>query len=154
VTQTETPGHGLPATSRSLPIALIRAREAAMAPIRKMLAETGITEQQWRILRVLVEQGPLDSSRLAAHASLLLPSVTRILQSMRHRGLVQQTSDSEDRRRTIVTITAAGRQIIDDNADEAQRIVESYKAWLGPEKYEMLLDLLADLSRWDEPGDT
>ena len=43
--------NALPSTSRSLPIALIRAREGVMAPIREMLAETGITEQQWRVLR-------------------------------------------------------------------------------------------------------
>ena len=143
-------GHGLPPTARSLPIALIRARETAMAPIRKMLARTGLTEQQWRVLRVLVEKGPLDNSRLAAHASLLLPSVTRILQSMRERGLVQQVHDPQDRRRMIVTITDAGQKIIDDNSEQARKIVEGYKARLGTERYETLLDLLADLSDGDD----
>ena len=143
-------GHGLPPTARSLPIALIRARETAMAPIRKMLARTGLTEQQWRVLRVLVEKGPLDNSRLAAHASLLLPSVTRILQSMRERGLVQQVHDPHDRRRMIVTITDAGQKIIDDNSEQARKIVEGYKARLGAARYETLLDLLADLSDGDD----
>ena len=41
----------LPSTSRSLPIALIRAREGVMAPIRDMLTETDITEQQWQTPR-------------------------------------------------------------------------------------------------------
>lgn len=144
--ETDRSGHALPPTARSLPIALIRARETAMAPIRRMLSDTGITEQQWRVLRVLAERGPLDTSRLASHACLLLPSVTRIVRSMRARGLVRQTPDAGDRRRLIVAITEKGQEIIDDNTAEAQRIVEGYKARLGPERYEALLDLLEDLS--------
>ena len=46
-------GKELPSTRRSVPIALIRAREKVMGPIRDMLADSGITEQQWRILRVI-----------------------------------------------------------------------------------------------------
>ena len=38
---------------RSVPIALIRAREAVMAHFRPLLAQRGYTEQQWRVLRVL-----------------------------------------------------------------------------------------------------
>ena len=60
----------LPSTSRSLPIALIRAREGVMTPIRDMLAETGMTEQQWRVLRVLDEFGRMDTKTLADRACL------------------------------------------------------------------------------------
>ena len=53
-----------------------------MTPIRQMLSESGLTEQQWRVLRVLDEHGALEPSQLAKHAALLLPSQTRIVQSM------------------------------------------------------------------------
>jgi homoprotocatechuate degradation regulator HpaR len=133
----------LPSTTRSLPIALIRAREGVMIPIRQMLAETGITEQQWRVLRVLGEHGPQDASTLADRASLLFPSLTRIAQTMRAKGLVTQTRDDTDRRRQMVAITEAGQKVIEDNADKAAQIVSGYKATLGDRKYEDLLDLLA-----------
>ena len=68
----------LPPTTRSLPIALMRARESVMAPIRDMLSETGLSEQQWRVLRVLAEQGEMDSHSLAERACLLFPSLTRM----------------------------------------------------------------------------
>lgn len=135
----------LPTTSRSLPIALIRAREGVMSPIRDMLAESGITEQQWRVLRVLAEHGPLDSSTLADQASLLYPSLTRIANTMREKGLLTQTRDKEDRRRQMVEITAEGQKIIDGNAAQAAQIVKDFKATLGEENYEQLLDLLAML---------
>lgn len=133
----------LPTTARSLPISLIRAREGVMAPIREMLSETGITEQQWRVLRVLKEHGPMDSTTLADRASLLFPSLTRITQTMRKKGLLTQTRDEHDRRRQMIEITPAGVTIIDDNMDQASQIVAQFKATLGEAQYEQLLDLLA-----------
>lgn len=141
----------LPSTSRSLPIALIRAREGVMAPIRDMLAETGITEQQWRVLRVLSEHGQMDTSTLAQQASLLFPSLTRIANKMREKGLITQTRDKVDRRRQLVAITPQGQQIIDDNLPQAAQIAANFKASLGEERYEQLLDLLALLAPQDRP---
>lgn len=138
----------LPSTSRSLPIALIRAREGVMAPIREMLSETGITEQQWRVLRVLAEHGSLDTSTLADRASLLFPSLTRIATTLRNKGLITQTRDEVDRRRQLIEITEAGQKIIDDRADQAAQIVADFRATLGDDNYETLLDLLAQL----DPG--
>ena len=135
----------LPSTSRSLPIALIRAREGVMLPIREMLADNDITEQQWRVLRVLAEFGPMDTSTLANRAALLFPSLTRIANSMREKGLLTQTRDTEDRRRQVVAITDAGQTIIDANSQQASEIVATFKSKLGTAKYEQLLDLLAIL---------
>ena len=54
MTSKKTRGGSLPCHQLvHLPIALMRAREQVMAPIRNMLADSGITEQQWRVLRVL-----------------------------------------------------------------------------------------------------
>jgi homoprotocatechuate degradation regulator HpaR len=138
----------LPSTSRSLPIALIRAREGVMYPIRKMLSETGITEQQWRVLRVLIEFGRMDTKTLADRSSLLFPSLTRIVATLREKGLVTQTRDDKDRRRQFIEITPEGQRIIDERTSQAADIVTSFKKTLGEDDYEALLDLLARL----DPG--
>lgn len=136
----------LPSTTRSLPIALIRARENIMMPIRKMLAESGLTEQQWRVLRVLSEYGPQDATEVASRACLLLPSLTRIMRTMSEKGLITRTRDPSDRRRQTLVITKAGAKIIDDNRLEAVRISEGFKARIGEDNYEQLLDLLEAFS--------
>lgn len=138
----------LPSTGRSLPIALIRAREGVMSPIREMLSETGITEQQWRVLRVLAEFGRMDTKTLADRSSLLFPSLTRIAATLRDKGLVTQTRDDKDRRRQFIEITEAGQRIIDDHSPHAAKIVAGFKATLGEDDYETLLDLLTRL----DPG--
>lgn len=137
-----------PSTSRSLPIALIRAREGVMAPIRAMLSQTGITEQQWRVLRVLSEYGALDTTTLADRSSLLFPSLTRIATTMRNKGLITQTRDKVDRRRQFIEITPEGQKIIDDNAAQSAEIVAGFRRSLGDKDYDQLLDLLGRL----DPG--
>lgn len=135
----------LPPTNRSLPIALIRAREGVMPPIRSMLTGTGITEQQWRVLRVLVEYGPQNASTLARRSCLLFPSLTRIVQAMSKKGLVTLSRDDTDRRRQTITIAKAGQKIIDEKSDQGAKIVVDLEAKLGKANYEQLLDLLAML---------
>jgi len=136
----------LPSTTRSLPIALIRARENIMAPIRKMLADSGLTEQQWRVLRVLTEYGSQDATELAERSCLLLPSLTRIVRSMTEKGLITRSQDPNDGRRQTLEITVVGTGIIDNNRQEGMRIVEGFKARVGTENYELLLDLLEAFS--------
>lgn len=119
-----------------------------MSPIREMLSETGITEQQWRVLRVLAEFGRMDTKTLADRSSLLFPSMTRIAATLRDKGLVTQTRDDKDRRRQFIEITVSGQCIIDDCSPQAAKIVAGFKETLGEADYETLLDLLTRL----DPG--
>ncbi len=132
-------------TSRSLPIALLRARETIMAPIRDMLQDIQISEQKWRVLRVLDELGEVEQSAIAKEACLLLPSLTRILRSMEADGQVTRRQDRQDKRRTMVMITDAGRQILKDNLQASLAISNSIEAQMGREKLDELLDLLEEL---------
>ncbi len=65
---------------------------------------------------------------------------------MSRKGLISLRRDDTDRRRQIITITATGQQIIDNNIENAEQIVQGFKNTLGVENYEQLLDLLAKLS--------
>ena len=136
----------LPSTRRSLPIALIRAREAVMAPIRDMLAGTGLTEQQWRVLRVLDEFGPMDVSRLAREAGLMASSLTRIVQTMVTDGLVTRETSASDRRRQVIGIASKGQEVLSENRDAALAIAEDLRGRLGERDFERLLDLLEALA--------
>ena len=137
----------LPSTRRSLPIALMRSREKVMAPIRDMLRASGLTEQQWRVLRILSEFGPQDLTEIARQACLLMPSLSRIIRNLAQNGLVIRASDAKDRRRQTVVISPAGQQLIDDNLLQATQIAANYKDQLGAERYELLLDLLRELEQ-------
>ncbi|CUH86956.1 Transcriptional regulator HosA [Phaeobacter sp. CECT 5382] len=137
----------LPSTSRSLPIALLRARERVMGPIRNLLSDANLTEQQWRVLRVVQENGGIDPTQIAEEACLLLPSLTRILQKLDEKGLINRTRDTVDRRRQVIKITPAGEEIIEANIAASLELVARTREKMGEERYEALLDLLNDLDK-------
>ena len=77
--------------SHSLPMALLRAREAVMRRFRPGLRRHGVTEQQWRVLRALAHSGPMEVTELASATFLLPPSLSRILPDMETRALIRRT---------------------------------------------------------------
>lgn len=134
-------------TRRSLPIALLRARETVMGPLRGMLATSGVNEQKWRVLRVLQERGPLELSQVAAEAVLLLSSLTRMVGPMVDEGLITRMTPPEDRRKSIVAITSAGLALVNAHAQQSADILGRIEAEFGRKRLEALLDLLEDLQK-------
>ena len=124
---------------------LLRGREKVMGPIRAMLADVGITEQQWRVLRVLTEQGAQDPTQIAHKACLLLPSLTRILQKLEEKGLIHRRPDPEDGRKQIVETTDAGASIIRENLGTSIELTRQLRDQMGEDRFELLLDLLNEL---------
>src|ERR1700760_3980258 len=91
------------AFSESLPMALLRTREAVMCLFRPGLRNRGVTEQQWRILRAL-QSGPMEVTELAEATFLLGPSLSRILPDMEKRQLVGRKQVNTDLRRSVVKL--------------------------------------------------
>ena len=135
----------LPSTSRSLPIALLRARERVMGPVRAMLSDVGITEQQWRVLRVLQEAGPLEPTQIAEQACLLLPSLTRILQKLDEKKYIERHPSQVDKRKQSVNVTRKGAELIEANLPAALALGDQVSMHMGRDRYELLLDLLNEL---------
>lgn len=120
-----------------------------MKPARALLVDAGVTEQQWRVVRVLVEEGPLDPTSIADRAVLLLPSLTRILQKLEEKGFILRARDDQDGRRQVISATEKGCALISTNMPAAQGYAQRLRSHLGDERYEQLLDLLDDLNRID-----
>jgi homoprotocatechuate degradation regulator HpaR len=130
----------------SLPMALLRAREAVMARFRPMLDAHGVNEQQWRVLRVLAEAEELDASELAARASILAPSLTRMARSMTDRGLIARRRDADDARRVLFRLAPAGLAVLQAAAPESRALTAALLAEFGEARTEALIDLLNALA--------
>lgn len=133
-------------TRRSLPIALLRAREAVMSRFRPVLAEQDVTEQQWRVIRVLAEENPLDATELAERACILAPSLTRILRSLEDRGLIVRERDQLDGRRLLLSLSAKGMEIIYAVSPASKDVYADLEARYGRKRLDDLLDMLGDLA--------
>ena len=136
-----------PNIRRSLPMALLRAREVVMAHFRPMLARHDITEQQWRALRELAESGPLEATELANRASILPPSLTRIIKALEERSFITRNKVKGDGRRAMLAISPSGLALIEELAPERRAIYDAIEKRYGAEEHEKLLDMLEALIR-------
>jgi homoprotocatechuate degradation regulator HpaR len=130
---------------RNLPRLLLQAREAVMAHTRPSLRGHGLSDQQWRVLRVLGEHGTVETGRVAREAFILGPSLTGVLARMERDGLIRRERDPEDQRRTVVEATAKGLKLV----GKLSGTVETHYAWmegeLGKAKLAQLYRLLDEV---------
>ncbi len=133
--------------SRSLPMSLLRAREAVMRHFRPSLREHGLTEQQWRILRVLASVDVIEVTELARLAFLLGPSLSRILRDLEARHLIERKAAKADLRRGVLSISAKGLQLIEAVAPSSEAIYAAMTERYGARKLAELQEMLQALER-------
>ncbi|MBY6161995.1 homoprotocatechuate degradation operon regulator HpaR [Mameliella alba] len=148
------PDFPLSITQRTLPIALLRAREAVMERFRPMLREIDITEQQWRVLRVIQEAKEIDATQLARAACVLAPSLSRILKALEAQDLIAQQRDKNDRRRTLVRMTEKGETLLHEAGQVSAKIYAEIEERLGADRIADLLDALDQLTKDLSPPET
>src|SRR4030095_11340671 len=131
--------------SQSLPMALLRAREAVMRRFRPELRRHGVTEQQWRILRALAHAGPLQVTEVASATFLLPPSLSRILPDMEARALIKRTQADADLRRSVISLEPKGLRLIATHAPSSEEIYEEIAQAFGTDRLTQLFALLKEL---------
>lgn len=148
----ERPGGGRAGTrvhlrhfSKSLPMSLLRAREAVMRRFRPSLRHYGITEQQWRVLRALSTVPEIEVTGLARATFLLGPSLSRILQDLEARGLLRREASPSDLRRGLISITPDGNALIETVTPRSEEIYRDIADRFGPDKLAALQALLSEL---------
>jgi homoprotocatechuate degradation regulator HpaR len=144
-----------PFVHRNLPRLLLEAREAVMAHTRPSLRVHGLSDQQWRVLRVLGEhaheRGGIETGRVASEAYLLGPSLTGVLTRMERDGLIERQRCAQDARRTVVRATAVGLAKV----QALSQTIEAHYVWmeqhLGKAQLTSLYDLLDQLIALEVP---
>lgn len=136
---------------RNLPRLLLQARESVMAHTRPSLREHGLSDQQWRVLRVLGEHGTIETGRVAREAYILGPSLTGVLTRMERDGLIKRERDASDQRRTAIAATPKGVKLV----DKLSRTIEAHYAWmekaLGKDDLTQLYGLLDKVIELEQP---
>lgn len=83
--------------------------EAVWTDLRR--SGTAIEPTQWATLRLL-GPGPCTVSELARQKAVSLPTMSRSVEMLARRGWVERCVDEDDRRQTLVRLTADGRRIL------------------------------------------
>jgi homoprotocatechuate degradation regulator HpaR len=149
----EDPGaETLPAVAESLPLRLMRAREAAMARIRPVLRAHGVTEQQWRVLCTVRDLRQTEITALAERVFLLPPSLSRILRDLEARGLMLRRASPQDQRRALVSVTAEGEALIGRVEPFLLEMWLEMRRLCGKERLKALYVMLDELEAALGPG--
>lgn len=125
---------------------------------RPVLNRHGVTSQQWRVIRVLHENGDTEIHRLAKLSCILAPSLTGVLKRMEAQGLIVRRRSVSDQRCTVVQILGKGIDLFDVVGREIDAGYERLEYGLGKNNFLILMSLLKDLADTslaeDEPRDS
>lgn len=94
---------------------LLAAADEVRAELDRACDEFGLTHAQYNVLRI-VRGAPEGRARTEIGARMLdrAPDVTRILDRLEQRGLVERTRGAEDKRQSIARITRKGTVLLDE----------------------------------------
>jgi homoprotocatechuate degradation regulator HpaR len=145
-----------PITHRNLPLLLLQAREHVISRFRPILNAHDITEQQWRIVRAILERGPMEPREIVTLCCISSPSLAGVLTRMEETGYVVRERLSHDQRRVKVSLTAKSRALATRIAPKIEAAYADLEAQIGPEFsgqfYDALDRMIATLG--DVPDET
>jgi homoprotocatechuate degradation regulator HpaR len=118
-----------------------------MGRFRPILNKHGITEQQWRIVRALIDAGrPLEPREIGSICRISSPSLAGMLARMEELRVVSRKRLDHDQRRVLVSLTAPSRSLAARMAPHIEGAYSEMEAALGPEFVEqcyVMLDQIA-----------
>lgn len=118
---------------RNLPLLFLQARESVFARFRPILNTVGLTEQQWRVVRALLDHGPLEPRQIGDICRLSSPSLAGILARMDDLGLVLRERLENDQRRVRVSVTPKGKALAASLAPTIEATYRELENQLGVE---------------------
>ncbi len=92
--------------------------------------EPGLSDTQLAALAALERHGAMTPGELAEHEKVQPPSMTRVIAALEESGLVIRGPHATDRRQVVLTVTQAGREVV-------QKSRSLREAWLARRLHEL-----------------
>ena len=136
----------MPSFHRTLPMLLNTTLDAVMPAYRELFQRHGLTEQQWRVPRILWASGPVTSTELSRETLLPAPSLVGILDRLEKRALVARIRSEDDRRKVFVTATQAGRRLQETVMPAVEAIHARLQASVDPQQWAAMEETLTRIA--------
>lgn len=131
---------------QSLPMILNRALDSVMPPYRELFAQYDLTEQQWRILRVVWTQDKVKSVDLSARTLLAAASLVGIIDRLEKKGLVSRLRSTTDRRAIYIVATAKSRKLEAEVSPQVEAIQSRIRAAVTKKEWQAMEKTLLKVS--------
>jgi MarR family 2-MHQ and catechol resistance regulon transcriptional repressor len=124
-----------------------KAHEAVADYLLKGIAETGISDTDFRVLEALLHKGPLPVNTIGPKVHLTPGSISVAVDRLLERGLVSRVESLNDRRVRVVALTKAGKDLIVPIFRKHAAEIAKMFADLGPKELESLETVLRKTGR-------
>jgi homoprotocatechuate degradation regulator HpaR len=117
-----------------------------MGRFRPLLQRHGLTEQQWRVIRVLAERVACDATELASASCIHAASLSRILPALQQSRYLVASPSRVDSRRLVVELTLEGQKRFVDVGAESEAIYRELEQEVGLKELQETLDRINRLA--------
>ena len=119
----------------------------------ELFGQHGLTAQQYNALRLLAAAYPQKVPTLALATRLVsrAPDITRLLDKLHERGLIERERPADNRRTVMVGVTEAGLGLIDEMAPLVRECHNRQLGHLEPDEMKTLVELLHKVRAPHEP---
>jgi DNA-binding MarR family transcriptional regulator len=115
--------------------------------LRSQRVNTSVTLSQLSALVTVKKCGPLSAGEVASIERVQPPSMTKILASLEAAELIERAAHAEDRRQAIISVTDAGRRLIDDETRARDEWLAERLSGLSSQDRETLVQAAEILDR-------
>jgi homoprotocatechuate degradation regulator HpaR len=136
--------------SHSLPMMLYRTLDAVMPRFRQIFSEFGLTEQQWRVLRVLWQHEQIAFRELADLTLIPPPSLVGVVDRLTKSGLAKRRRSISDRRNVFVQATSKGQALEAKVRPRVDKAYAELRSSVNAKTWDALIAGLEQISSIDD----
>ncbi len=126
---------------------LRQAHQRSTAIFMDIMGDLDLTPRQFSVLMKVRKDGAVSQNRLGRLTAMDPATMQGVIQRLRERDLVSRRADPTDRRRTLLSLTATGRALVEDGLRaRGNRVTEATLAALRPGERATFLRLLKKLT--------
>tara|TARA_R110002074_G_scaffold3594_1_gene18750 strand:- start:4290 stop:4733 length:444 start_codon:yes stop_codon:yes gene_type:complete len=105
-----------------------------------------LTPTQFSTLMRISEGGEISQNHLGRLASMDVATVKGVVDRLKAKGLIQSRADKDDKRRSLISLSATGNALIETLKEDGARISEKTLAPLRSSERKTLINLLMKIS--------
>ncbi|HEX8154655.1 MAG TPA: MarR family transcriptional regulator [Thermoanaerobaculia bacterium] len=126
-------------------LAMTRTADQLAVPMTEVLREANLSLSQYNVLRILRGAGEgLPCGEISERMVRRDPDLTRLLDRLEARGLVERNRGTSDRRVVLASITDAGMELLGSLDDPVKKTVRRSLAHMSEERLALLRELLEE----------
>lgn len=101
-----------------------------------------LTPTQFSAILRISEHGEVSQNHLGRLAAVDIATIKGVVDRLREKKLVQSRADPGDKRRTLISLSASGNELVEKLKEAGRIITEDTTANLSAEEHETLVALL------------